>query len=646
MSSESGGFYKTNFYYIKISIYKSKITNNYTKNILPYGLSIQYDNQKPKFIKKIKTIDKSFDYTIFNFVNYDINNIYHTITINAFNSFGNKKKYFAFFTKRINITNINGKNKNWYNLKNSNDEIIIKVLLSIKLYQKYKKEMNITSFNDKYYLSYNKTFFPGHKDLISSNNSIQSNNIYISNNNEISNTIINYTSKNIILNNNKLILSGKKEKKKDAIKSLIKKNNNNNNISYENNIVSEIQNMINYKFQNLNQDYRLLMKKRQILLEEENLYYKTKKYVENEESKLQKEKKVMQKSEQEYENKFLKLVDNYHKNEINFNKAELEKEINNYQKDIFFNLNNINNINQISDKNILDKKKQNKDTKEKINYNGKYKKSECSIFNFSHKDYSFESYNLKNNINSNKFIFNILFENKNKFYQSQNNFGNFKKSVISNKIKDKNREFNIKSYSSIYNEKFYKTALNKLKKVGGCSNLYYFPCCANNIDKSNKKLNEDDKKYNQSGKKMIKGLKKLKENINSKKVKKVIKSTLNSNEFSFSHASKQESKNKILQTINKGESERKRLIIIKNKNIKRNKKNNIENKNTISYKEYKKNRVLKNIGVMTSINLLKNNKKEEISSSITESSTNKISSKSIFGRNYIIKKSKSNHGLK
>ena len=146
-----------------------------------------------------------------------------------------------------------------------------------------------------------------------------------------------------------------------------------------------------------------------------------------------------------YENKYLDFIVNYNQKEKKFYKSNLEKDINSFEKDILYNINNIY-INQKNLDEILLGEKMNK------NYFCQYQKTikeiEKSIINnYYNKGYSFESNNFKHSLllygnegNSYKKLYNINTDNK---IFNNNNNSNFKPSPIRIKYHRINKEYSI-----------------------------------------------------------------------------------------------------------------------------------------------------------------------------------------------------------
>ena len=117
---------------ITLTLYESQICQN-NKSYLPYSLIINYNNNTIQETNIIKTLNHKFNNTkfIFSPLKTSIRNI-HQIVISA-----NSKTLFIIkniigkVIIRFNISKIEKKKTQWYFLKDKNEEIIMKILLSI-----------------------------------------------------------------------------------------------------------------------------------------------------------------------------------------------------------------------------------------------------------------------------------------------------------------------------------------------------------------------------------------------------------------------------------------------------------------------------------------------------------------------------------
>ena len=503
MSSLSGGIKDEKYSYIHLILYQSLFCNNTQniKNIFPYGISIQFDNNSEKFIDSIKNINEIFNSSQNEF-KYVVNNNQHKhlIKINCYiKSQFVAKKIFASVKIAVNPLNLikNNKEKNvkkWYYLKNKNGELMLKLLLSIDIYSMLNLSNNIQNDNKNKNYSHNynnKNEFNSSNNIKIHLNSISNNNLngipsstyistshYISSsnnsfkssstktNNSIISTPININNQNSNLNNRVIIYNNNNNN--NLLTSIIEKddsmticendnnekvgdlNANNYNLAL---IVQNVQNFLEKSNQKLFIKTKNLIQKKQHLSKEENNYFKSKKKLVEDNTKLNNDIKILEKKRLLYENKYLDAIDNNYKNEKKIYKSNIEKELNIYEKDILLSLNHIYINQQKSDEIMLD---------EKMNQNyisqysmKNFKDNEKSVINnyYNNKGYSFESNNYKNSLylhgnggNSNKVLFNIVYDNKSIINipknMNHNNY-NYKPSPISFKYKGINKEYSV-----------------------------------------------------------------------------------------------------------------------------------------------------------------------------------------------------------
>ena len=729
MSSLSGGTKEIITSYIKLIIYQSQLCENSLniKNIFPYGISIQFDNNPETFIEPIKNINEIFNSSQNDF-KYFINNRNkkHLIKINCYTkSLFIIKKKLASVKIAVNINNINKNEKEkrvkkWYYLKNKNGEVIIKLLLSLDI-------LNISNIigndNNKIFLynlqneteldnniSINKpnninvhfnsisnnnlngigstTYMSTSHYISSSNNSLKSsstktnnsnlsNHIIINQNNNVNNRTI--SNNNINLNNNNLLSSI--IEKDDSM--TINENETNEKFEFSNNILNVVQNLIKKNNQKLFIKSKNLMQKKQYLGKEENNYFKTKKNYEEKINKYKNNIKILDTKRQIYENNFIDLTENYNKYEKNIYKLNIENDLNIYEKEMLLNINNIcitqNNLEEI----ILEEKMSK-------NYFGQYsmtnnlKENEKSVINnyYNSKGYSFESNNYKNSLylygnggNSNKVLFNIMFDNK----SINNNHFNIKPSPISFKYKEINNELSV-SMSNSNSPSSEKNYSNKKRLITDYSrstfnildDLYIFEDVpdiirnkgskSNNIVQNHLALNIDDTLNNKNNIKNNKKNNKVLQNNNKKNSnhnlisnrKKAKKIKINDdNENSYYHLEEKyytiteinnKSKNKDINVINKkiipkkvnNKKDIKDIDVKKSYDKNLNSNNNIINK--ISYKSiiFKQkidinNSTNKNENkIKNNKNILQNSTKNENKNNIFHGNTNNKKNNRVF----------------
>ena len=556
MSSLSGGTKEANASYIKIILYQSQLCENSlnAKNLFPYSISIQFDNNPEKCIEPIKNVNEIFN-TSLNEFKYLINNNNqkHLIKINCFSkSVLAIKKKFASSKIAINAGNLNKNRKEnnvkkWYYLKNKKGEIILKLLLSIDI-------INISKIS----IQSNKTYFPNENEYESNlsinkpnNLSIHFNSISNNNLNGIASSTYMSTSHYISSSNNSLKSSSARTNNSYLSNSIIPNQNNylinrtisNNNLN--NNLLSSIiekddsmtiyENDIGEKFGELNSNILLniiqnifkknnqklfiksknLIKNKQNLGKEENNYFKNRKLFDERKLNLKKDIKTIDKKRQLYENKFLDLTENFNNLKHKIYKSNIKSELNSYENEVISNINNIF-LYQINlDEKIIEEK-MTKNYFSQHSMNKTLKENEKSVINnyYNNKGYSFESNNYKSSLylygnggNSNKLLFNVVLDNKSIYNNNINNNNfNIRPSPISYKYKklDKELSVSISNSNSSSSEKNKKRLITDYSKstFNIIDDLYIFDeipdidrnkaSKSNNIVQNNLALNLDD----------------------------------------------------------------------------------------------------------------------------------------------------------
>ena len=554
MSSLSGGTKEENTSYIKLILYQSQLCENSLniKNLFPFSISIQFDNNPEKCIEPIKNINEIFNSSLNEFKYFiSNNNTKHLIKLNCFSkSVLVIKKKLASAKIAINsgTFNKNKKEKNvkkWYYLKRKNGEVVIKLLLSIDIINICK----ISGQSNKTYILQENEFENNISINKPNNINIHFNSISNNNLNGIASSTYMSTSHYISSSNNSLKSSSAKTNNSCISNSIIPNPNNffinrtisNNNIN--NNLLSSIieredsmtinenenvgekfgelnsnilLNMIQYIFKKNNQ--KLLIKsknfiqKKQNLGKEENNYFKIRKTYDEKKINLKNDNKILDKKRQIYENKFIDLTENFNNFKKKIYKSNIEKDLNLYEIETISNINNIFNNQLNLDENIIEEKMPK-------NYFGQYsmnknlKDIEKSVINnyYNNKGYSFESNNYKSSLylygnggNSNKILFNVVLDNKST-YNNNNNL-NTKPSPISFKYTKINKNFSVSmsnsnSPSSERNKKRLITDYSK-STFNIIDDLYIFDeipdidrnkaSKSNNIVQNNLALNLDD----------------------------------------------------------------------------------------------------------------------------------------------------------
>ena len=332
---------------ITLTLYESQICQN-NKSYLPYSLIINYNNNTIQETNIIKTLNHKFNNTkfIFSPLKTSIRNI-HQIVISA-----NSKTLFIIkniigkVIIRFNISKIEKKKTQWYFLKDKNEEIIMKILLSITsncaLHQ-YNSMKSLERINNNI--------------LNSSINNISQNINFSNSKLFINHSMVNLNSNSIIhhirLSSNQLISILENEKDNNGTmcdNSIISNStfgNSNNTIFYPNsNLLEIIDEKYNVKIDLIKNK---ILKKKEKLSEiekknEDNKIYisslertfkKRKNILEKENNKLKENMKKLQKMKIVYENNKISLFEKTRILEKKILRDELIEEINNNNHFIF-----------------------------------------------------------------------------------------------------------------------------------------------------------------------------------------------------------------------------------------------------------------------------------------------------------------------
>ena len=119
---------------IILTLYESQICQN-NKSYLPYSLTVNYNNNITQETNIIKSLKHSFHSTkfIFTLTKTSLKNI-HQITISGYTkTMFIIKNIFCKVIIRFNISKIGNNKIQWYFLKDNNDEIVMKILLSLTI---------------------------------------------------------------------------------------------------------------------------------------------------------------------------------------------------------------------------------------------------------------------------------------------------------------------------------------------------------------------------------------------------------------------------------------------------------------------------------------------------------------------------------
>ena len=355
-----------NITYLKLIIYEVRLLQNAKniKNIFPYIISVQFNQSPEKIISPIKNAKEIFKISNTNF-KYFIRDKEKKvlIKINCFTKSSSimKKQFASGIIEIENIYNMNNNGKNikkWYFFKNKNNEKILKILLSIGLFfTKY----NSNNLNNNTFTPYMKTI---DLDNNITNNKKEKIDIHI---NSITNNNLNIISSNIFMTNfncitslnesldsinNNTIVRGNYDCKNLFTNILENKEKNKENLNFKNNISFTIEKSL----EKMNKEFSIELKnfnKQKLILENEN-----KEIIQKEadlikkKALLQNEEKVKDENRRVYENKFLDLNINYNELEKEIYRDNIMKDINNYEKEVLFDINNM----MINYSNLYEKK--------------------------------------------------------------------------------------------------------------------------------------------------------------------------------------------------------------------------------------------------------------------------------------------------
>ena len=358
---------------IKITIYQIQLCRNIS-DYIPYNISIKYNDSKEYETELIeiqnkKFINKSYNFNLFTFSRKQN----HIITLTAFKrSLFVIKKTFSTLNIPININNNKNRQKQWFYMKDNNEEIILKILLSIEvdicLYQNnsmnhlnrtYRGEISFDFINQK---NINDSSFLNITTI--NTNSIQSSNksmIYLDENNIRKNK----------LQNNQLIsiLENESDNVTITYSDDDKSENEENDLS-----INKINNIISQRADKILEDQKNHDNKIEELKKEDLSIIKKSNILSKENDKLKYNMRILEKSKRNYETKII----NHNEKILNFekklNRFNIEKELIDYNKEIF---NNINSILILNTNEISIPKKNN------IKYEKKVKKQKTKNTNIS-----------------------------------------------------------------------------------------------------------------------------------------------------------------------------------------------------------------------------------------------------------------------
>ena len=372
--------------YLKLEIYKSQICQS-IKAPLPYGLCILFDDFPEKYIEPITNENEIFKSSENKFIYYlnenDIsqNKLFEKeFIINSYTtSIFIIKKNFASVKIPILYSKKDNK-KQWFFLKDINDNICIKILISIEIYLENKIINNFKSNNSKNILKRN-------------SETIKENKMYdkISNNNNLNN--INYYNKKII---NKSLVNN--HNNTCIVTTNYNSNSGNSQLNITNNIYMKTINNNSNNINNLNITFPFNFSPIPIFGKSNSFFIETIKEKDNNKVHINQNsfKSLIDKKSKDTENKDLKLISENDGDSITINdndnsdeiKTEIKNNILNNKEDLFDKINTL----------ILKKKEEIKNNQQIYtdNYNNYLKEKKIIVKNG--KILEKENEKIKNNI--------------------------------------------------------------------------------------------------------------------------------------------------------------------------------------------------------------------------------------------------------
>ena len=419
---------------IILTLYESQICQN-NKSYLPYSLSVNYNNNITQETNVIKTLKHSIHSNkfIFTLTKKKKKNIHQIIITGYTKTMFIIKNTFCKVIIRFNISKIGNNKTQWYFLKDNNDEIVMKILLSLTIdnpLHQYNSMSSLEKINNNILIS------------SQSQNNLSSNVNYFNSKLFMNRSMVNLHSFSIIhhlrMNSNQLISILENENDNNGTmcdNSVISNStfgNSNNTIFYPNSNLLEIidekyninldliKNKIVKKEENLSELERKIDDNKYNISSLERTYKRRKNILEKEKNKLGESIKNFYKMKSKYENHNISLCEKARILERSILRDELINEIENNNKLIFNQISSlfINNNNiEINDL-TKNKKKVNKKSNSNSNKNNyifkninniqsrtnSYKK----IKNNTQNEITNNNNNIKNNNNNNNSsLFNL-----------------------------------------------------------------------------------------------------------------------------------------------------------------------------------------------------------------------------------------------
>ena len=452
---------------IILTLYESQICQN-NKSYLPYSLTVNYNNNITQETNIIKTLKHSFHSTkfIFSLTKSSLKHI-HQITISGYTkTMFIIKNIFCKVIIRFNILKIGNNKTQWYFLKDNNDEIIMKILLSLTIdnpLHQYNSMSSLERINNNILNS------------SQSQNNLSSNVNYFNSKLFMNRSMANLHSFSIIhhlrMNSNQLISILENENDNNGTmcdNSVISNStfgNSNNTIFYPNSNLLEIidekynvnldliKNKIVKKEENLSELEKKIDENKYNISSLERTYKRRNNILEKEKNKLKENIKNLHKMKSIYENNNISLYEKSRKFERSILRDELINEIENNNhlifnqiSSLFLNNNNLE-INDLTINTIKINKKSNSNSNKKNKQNNIIK----NINNIKSRTNSYKK--IKNNT-QNDFINNNCNNN--------NNFNNNNSSLFNlNKKKNLRLNYSLKFLNSSKLKQFCFNESNK-----------------------------------------------------------------------------------------------------------------------------------------------------------------------------------------
>ena len=437
---------------IYLTLYQSQICHNNTQ-YLPYSLSISYNDSPAKVINQIKTKKHIFNEKILNFqISNSKRKDNHIISLCAYTkSMLVLKNIFAKVKIPFNLKKCNTNQKQWYFLKDNDDEIVLKILISIlsEVYLNQNNSMNSLNRKENKSSDFLGIKSPHNNSCFNLNVNTFNLNKYPFSNRSMSNLKVEPSLLYSIKQSNQLlsILENENDNNLSLTENHENLNYNLNNWNISEISIDEINNKISSKVDSI-LDLQNNIEKNSEFLRNLDLNYKKKKHlILKEKEKLKDNVKKFQKLKKIYESKYINVNEYVLDLKKSIYRNEIINEIDNYNKNIFSNLNYIlSSINQIPNyENYLKNEK-----KESLNI--KLKNDDSNLNTNANSNYNSTS-SKKTTVNQNSNKVNVSI-NLNLNYNSSTNNENSsnKKNKIDNLLSKNSNSVNLLIYGNELNK--------------------------------------------------------------------------------------------------------------------------------------------------------------------------------------------------